>query len=86
MGLGGLSFQHLLVIFLIVIVIFGTGKLKNIGGDLGSAIKGFRKAMDNPEEPKSSTPARRDPQQLESDGKPDAEFSETAEKEKEKQH
>ena len=83
----GLSFQHLLLVFLIVIVIFGTSKLKSIGGDLGSAIKGFRKAMENPEEePKSAKPAHRDPKQLESDGKPDAEFSESAEKEKEKQH
>ena len=82
----GFSIQHLLVVFLIVIVIFGTSKLKNIGGDLGSAIKGFRKAMDSPDEPKSATPARRDPKQLESDGTPDAEFSESTEKEKEKQH
>ena len=82
----GLSIQHLLVVFLIVIVIFGTSKLKNIGGDLGSAIKGFRKAMESPDEPKSTTPAHRDPKQIESDGKPDAEFSESVEKEKEKQN
>lgn len=82
----GFSIQHLLVVFLIVIVIFGTSKLKNIGGDLGSAIKGFRKAMDSPDEAKSTTPARRDPKQIESDDKPDADFSEAVEKEKEKQH
>jgi sec-independent protein translocase protein TatA len=85
MGLGGLSFQHLLVIFLIVIVIFGTGKLKSIGGDLGNAIKGFRKAMDSNDDQKPSTTARRDNKQIESDGKPDADFSEQVEKEKEKQ-
>jgi sec-independent protein translocase protein TatA len=85
MGLGGLSFQHLLVIFLIVIVIFGTGKLKNIGGDLGNAIKGFRKAMDSNDDAKPSATPRRDTRQIESDDKPDAEFSEQVEKEKEKQ-
>ncbi len=42
---------NLLIILLIVVVLFGTKRLKNIGGDLGGAIKGFRKAMeeDKPE-------------------------------------
>ena len=41
----GLSVTHLLVILGIVIVVFGTKRLRNIGADLGGAIKGFRTAM-----------------------------------------
>lgn len=46
MGIGGISFWQLLIVFGIAILIFGTSRLKNLGGDLGGAIKGFRKAMD----------------------------------------
>lgn len=81
MGIGGIGPVQLLVIFGIVILIFGTAKLKNIGGDLGGAIKGFRKAMDSDEE-KSSTSSSDEAPQIESSGKPDAEFSEQADKEK----
>lgn len=45
MGLGGLSFGHILVVLLVVILVFGTKKLGSLGSDLGEAIKGFRKAM-----------------------------------------
>ncbi len=47
---GGL-FQpmHLLVILIIALVIFGPGKLGNLGSSLGKAIKGFKKAMEEPE-------------------------------------
>ena len=45
MGLGGISIWQLLIILAIVIMIFGTKRLKNIGGDLGGAIKGFKKSM-----------------------------------------
>ena len=41
----GIGVQELLIILLIVGLVFGTKKLKNIGGDLGSAIKGFRDAF-----------------------------------------
>jgi sec-independent protein translocase protein TatA len=51
---GGFGMTELLVILVIVIMLFGTKKLRNMGGDLGSAIKGFRKAMaSDDEEPKS---------------------------------
>ena len=43
--LGGISIWQLLIVLAIIIMIFGTKKLKNIGGDLGGAIKGFKKAM-----------------------------------------
>jgi sec-independent protein translocase protein TatA len=45
MGLGGLHIWHLLILLLIIVLLFGTKKLTNIGSDLGNAIKGFRKAM-----------------------------------------
>ncbi len=41
---------QLLIILVIVIAIFGTKKLRNMGGDLGSAVKGFRKAVNDGEE------------------------------------
>ena len=47
MGLGGISIWQLLIILLIVVMIFGTKRLKNIGSDLGGAIKGFKKSMED---------------------------------------
>jgi len=41
----GISIWQLLILLAVVILIFGTKKLKNIGGDLGSAIKGFKSAV-----------------------------------------
>jgi len=41
----GISVTQLLIILVIVIVLFGTKRLRNIGGDLGGAVKGFRSAM-----------------------------------------
>jgi sec-independent protein translocase protein TatA len=46
----GLSVTHLLVVLAIVIVVFGTKRLRNIGTDLGGAIKGFRSAIKEGEE------------------------------------
>jgi sec-independent protein translocase protein TatA len=45
MGLGGISIWQLLIILAIVLLLFGTKRLKNIGSDLGGAIKGFKGAM-----------------------------------------
>ncbi|PAJ73605.1 twin-arginine translocase subunit TatA [Pseudoalteromonas sp. NBT06-2] len=45
MGLGGIGIWNLLIILAIIVLLFGTKKLKNIGGDLGGAIKGFKKAV-----------------------------------------
>ena len=42
--------MHLLVILLIALIIFGPGKLPELGGALGKAIRGFKKAMKEPEE------------------------------------
>jgi sec-independent protein translocase protein TatA len=43
--MGGISIWQLLIIAVIVILLFGTKKLRNLGGDLGSAIKGFKNAI-----------------------------------------
>jgi sec-independent protein translocase protein TatA len=45
MGMGGISIWQLLIILVIVILLFGTKKLRNIGTDLGGAIKTFKKSM-----------------------------------------
>ncbi len=47
MGLGGISIWQLLIILVIVALIFGTKKLRGIGGDLGGAVKGFKKAIND---------------------------------------
>lgn len=41
----GISMWQLLIVLAIIVLLFGTKKLKNLGGDLGSAVKGFKKAM-----------------------------------------
>ncbi|MBS0556522.1 MAG: Sec-independent protein translocase subunit TatA [Proteobacteria bacterium] len=43
--MGGLSIWHWIIIVVVVVLIFGTKKLPNIGGDLASAIKNFKKGM-----------------------------------------
>jgi sec-independent protein translocase protein TatA len=49
--IGGISVTQLLILLVIVMLVFGTKRLRNIGSDLGSAVKGFRKGIeDEPEE------------------------------------
>jgi sec-independent protein translocase protein TatA len=43
--MGGLSIWHWLIVLLVVVLIFGTKKLTNIGKDLGGAVKGFKEGM-----------------------------------------
>jgi len=43
--MGSFSIWHWLIVLLIVVLIFGTKKLRNIGGDLGGAVKGFKEGM-----------------------------------------
>jgi|TARA_B110000211_G_C14049723_1_gene540634 sec-independent protein translocase protein TatA len=49
MGFGGISVWSLLLVLAIVILLFGTKKLRNIGGDLGGAIKSFKKSVKDQE-------------------------------------
>ena len=72
MGLGGISMWQLLIVLLIVVLIFGTKRLKTIGGDLGGALKSFRKAMDSDDRDDDSGEA---PRRIE-ENQPDAEFEE----------
>ncbi|WP_290536368.1 MULTISPECIES: Sec-independent protein translocase subunit TatA [Alcanivorax] len=46
----GISIWQLLILLAIVVLLFGTKKLRNIGGDLGGAVKGFKNAMKDGEE------------------------------------
>jgi sec-independent protein translocase protein TatA len=57
MGMGGISIWQLLIILVIVLLLFGTKKLKNIGSDLGGAVKGFRSAMGDGEKGKGEEAA-----------------------------
>ena len=59
MGLGGISVWQLLIILLIVIMLFGTKRLRTLGSDLGTAIKGFRSSVkaDESEEAESEVEA-----------------------------
>lgn len=52
MGFGGISIWQLLIILLIVVVIFGTKKIRHMGFDLGKALKNFRKGLDDKKEDK----------------------------------
>ena len=59
--MGITSWQHWLIVLVVVILVFGTKRLKNLGSDLGETVKGFRKAMnteeDKPAEPQQAAPA-----------------------------
>jgi len=53
----GLSTTHLIIFLVIIVVIFGTKKLRNIGSDLGGAVKGFKDGMkDGGEKPAEAAP------------------------------
>jgi len=53
MGFGGISIWQLLIVLAIILLLFGTKRLRNIGGDLGGALKGFKKAI-NEDDAKSA--------------------------------
>ncbi|HSN51540.1 MAG TPA: Sec-independent protein translocase subunit TatA [Woeseiaceae bacterium] len=63
-----ISWPQLLIILVIVLAIFGTKRLRTLGSDLGSAVKGFRGAMKEAEEEKDK---------LQDDSKEDANFENT---------
>ncbi|NBA94093.1 twin-arginine translocase TatA/TatE family subunit [Pseudomonas sp. R5(2019)] len=49
--MGIFDWKHWVVILVVVVLVFGTKKLKNLGTDIGESIKGFRKAMNDDEKP-----------------------------------
>jgi sec-independent protein translocase protein TatA len=55
--MGSFSIWHWLIVLLIVVMVFGTKKLKNMGSDLGGAVKGFKDGMkDGTQNPADGTP------------------------------
>ena len=72
--MGGLGMRELVIVLLVVLVVFGAKKLRTVGSDLGHAVRGFKKAMNEGEE-EQNTP----PKQIRSEGT-DAEFPEIAKK------
>ncbi|MFP4075666.1 MAG: twin-arginine translocase TatA/TatE family subunit [Halochromatium sp.] len=62
MGVGGIGIWQLLIILLIVVLLFGTKRLKSIGSDLGNAVKGFRSAMSDAD--KTTDEDAEDPKRL----------------------
>lgn len=62
MGIGGISIGSLLIVLVIVMLLFGTKRLRSIGGDLGGALSGFRKAVKESDDTRESLAATVAPQ------------------------
>jgi sec-independent protein translocase protein TatA len=77
----GISIWQLLIILAIVLILFGAKRLRNVGGDLGAAVKGFRSAMKDGEE-ESKEPEKR----ISSDKEGTVIEGEVTSKEKEKEN
>ena len=56
--MGGMSITHWLIVLAIVVLVFGTKKLANMGKDLGSAVKGFKDGMKEGGEDKAAEPTQ----------------------------
>ena len=56
--MGSFSIWHWLIVLLIVVMVCGTKKLKNIGSDLGGAVKGFKDGMKEADKPADAAPAQ----------------------------
>lgn len=66
--MGGIGIWQLIIILVIVLLLFGTKRLKNLGGDLGSAIKGFKGAVKESEDnAKPKDDAEQDQKSVEAD-------------------
>jgi sec-independent protein translocase protein TatA len=63
--MGSLSIWHWLIVLLVVVLIFGTKKLRNIGEDLGGAVKGFKEGMKGADEAQK----QQDPKVIEGEAK-----------------
>ena len=71
--MGGLSVWHWLIVLLVVILVFGTKKLGNMGGDIGKAVKGFKDGVKG-EEDKPAAPATVDKTTIDVDTKEKSKF------------
>jgi sec-independent protein translocase protein TatA len=69
MGIGGISIWQLLIILVIVVMLFGTKRLRTLGSDLGAAIKGFRSSVKSDEsEAEADEESAQDSAQLKEQG------------------
>lgn len=57
--MGSLSIVHWLVLLVVVVLVFGTGKLKNAGKDLGGAIRGFKEGLKGEDQAPPAEPAQK---------------------------
>jgi sec-independent protein translocase protein TatA len=55
----GLSLGHILIVLLLVLIVFGAGKLPNVMADLGKGVKAFKESMDEADEPKREPALRK---------------------------
>lgn len=78
MGIGGISVWQLIILLVIVVLVFGTKRLRNMGGDLGAAIKGFRKGMEDEKSDKEE-PEKLGEETAQAQTQADAEFREKEE-------
>jgi len=62
--MGSFSIWHWLIVLLVVVLIFGTKKLRNIGQDLGGAVKGFKEGMKSGEDEASAAGKPTEPSQI----------------------
>lgn len=76
MGIGGIGIWQLLIILVIVLLLFGTKRLRNLGQDLGSAVRGFRSSMKEGEEDDNDLTAER-LEKEKGEQSSDAEFDQT---------
>ena len=72
MGFGGISLWQLLIVLVIIVLIFGTKKLRNAGGDLGAAVGNFKKSMKDGQD--EAEAAKNKPEAIESSSS-DAQFT-----------
>ena len=73
--MGNIGFKEILLILVVVLLVFGTKKLKTIGSDLGSAVRGFKKSMSEGETEEQASQSAR---QIEAQSGKDAEFHDTS--------
>ena len=75
--MGNLGFKELLLILVVVLVVFGAKKLKTIGSDLGSAVRGFKKSMSEGDSEESVKQLKADAEFSDAEKARNAEKSET---------
>ncbi|NLJ50759.1 MAG: Sec-independent protein translocase subunit TatA [Alcaligenaceae bacterium] len=82
--MGSLSIWHWLIVLVVVALVFGTKKLRNVGEDLGTAVKGFKKGLGDAEDENTTTEktSAEDVKAVNVNDVQDAEFKEVKDKDK----